>query len=99
MTICVVTGCQDAATARVTKHTQWSVWEYRVCARHKADADNGAPIHDNPDGRTITMGSPAATTGADGFGPTSDIDLPVDGGRLIRTSDDLDAQQQADRNP
>lgn len=56
MSGCVVVGCGQESVAVAGKPTPWGAWEYWVCARHKVAVDNGADIHDCPDGRTITLG-------------------------------------------
>lgn len=85
MTQCVVAGCQEAAVALISKQTQWSVWEYQVCRRHKDEADGGAFVQDHPDGRTITLEQSDRAPEDRHAGPTSDIDLPLEGGRLTRS--------------
>ncbi|MET3806507.1 hypothetical protein ABIB25_003523 [Nakamurella sp. UYEF19] len=54
---CVVVGCSRMAVVIAGKPTPWGAWEYRVCATHKSEVDAGALIHDNSDGRTITLSS------------------------------------------
>ena len=61
MNECVVVGCSRDSEVIVGKVTPWGAWEYWVCAEHKAAVDAGAEIHDNPDGRTITLNLPGQT--------------------------------------
>ena len=55
MSECVVVGCEQEAEAITGLPTFWGAWEYWVCLDHKALVDAGGVIHDNPDGRTITV--------------------------------------------
>lgn len=56
MSECVVVGCDQQAEVIAGLPTPWGAWEYWVCLDHKSRIDAGAQIHDNPDGRTITVG-------------------------------------------
>ena len=60
---CVVVDCAQEGVVIAGKPTSWGAWEYWVCAAHKAEVDAGADIHDNPDGRTITLDPPQAVAG------------------------------------
>ncbi len=55
MSQCVVVGCTRDSEVIAGKVTPWGAWEYWVCATHKAEVDGGAEVHDNPDGRSITL--------------------------------------------
>lgn len=54
MSQCVSSGAPETVSHRRKGHPV-GAWEYWVCAEHKAQVDAGAEIHDNPDGRTITI--------------------------------------------
>ncbi|MBE7195535.1 MAG: hypothetical protein INR66_24035 [Gordonia polyisoprenivorans] len=58
MSECVVVGCSRTGEIVAGKPTPWGAWEYWVCLDHKAEIDDGAVIHDNSDGRTITVSLP-----------------------------------------